>query len=282
MLVSGCVSAESRWRAAQKEDALAAYEAFLQKTRDARYATLARERIEELKFERAKREGTEQAYLAYLREFPEGRFAGEAKQAMIEPAFRTASRENTIEAYERFADRFPGTALATQASLSARSFRFDAARRARTVASFEDFLKRYPEGSDSGQLRRELPAVREWEPRRMLGELVIKLSPEVRATFMHGLESTPPPTYAQDLARIHELLDGGVNPNLVRIAGYRPVSNDSKVSVQDGVIVLNSRMSPGNRGYAVPADQNGMTLLEYCEANELIDAGELLKAHGAK
>ncbi len=281
LVLSGCASVESRWQATQQEDNVKAYEIFLQKYPNEGYASSARERIEELKFERAKRTGTEQGYAAYLGEYPEGRFAGEASEAVVQLAFEKASRVNSVDAYELFTSRFPDSPLVAQAATQARLLRFNAALKGEAVAPMEDFLERYPEGSDSDQLRRKLPEIRLWEPQKRLGELVIRLTPKVEANFL-GLTRTPSPTYEADLSEIRRLLGANVNPNAVRIAGYEPAKEDTQIRTPGDALVITSSRSPGNRGHVVPAEEQGLTLLEYCEANQLDDAYELLKAHSAK
>lgn len=281
-LLSGCVSAESRWQEVQQRNTVYAYESFVREYPEAPYAATARERIDQLTFEKAKRAGTEQAYQSYLKDLPNGRSAGEARQAIPKLAFETAARANTVESYEKFLARFPDHESAARATERARALRFDAAKNAESVSAIEDFLKRYPQGSDSEQLKLALPAVREWEPRKQLGELIIRLCPEVTTSFMEGLKRTPSKTYKEDLATIRSLLERGVDANAVRIEGFVAPVEESSSDTSGGVVRMSFKYSAGSRGQAVPANKGGMTLLDYCKANSLTDAYELLKSHGAK
>jgi hypothetical protein len=159
---------------------------------------------------------------------------------------------------------------------------FDAARKVDSVSAIEDFLKRYPKGADSEQLKQELQAVREWEPRKKLGELIIRLCPQVTTSFMEGLKRTPSSSYKGDLSEIRSLLERGVDADAVRIEGFVAPVEESSIDTSGGAVRISSRYSPGSRGNAVRASKGGMTLLEYCKANSLNDAYDLLKSHGAK
>lgn len=281
-LLSGCVTAESRWQEVQQRNTVYAYESFVREYPEAPYAATARERIDQLSFEKAKQAGKEQAYQSYLKDFPNGRFAGEARQAIPRLAYETAARANTVESYEKFLARFPDHESAALAKERVRALRFDAAKNAESVSAIEGFLKQYPQGTDSEQLRQALPAVREWEPRKQLGELIVRLCPEVTTSFMEGLKRTPSATYKEDLATIRSLLERGVDANAVRVEGFVAPVEESSMDTSGGAIRISSRYSAGSRGRAVPASKGGMTLLDYCKANSLNDAYELLKLHGAK
>lgn len=278
MFVSGCVSVSSRWEETQRMNTVGAYESFLREFPNAEYSSQASARIEELKFDNAKRAGADAAYRQYLRDYPSGRFAEDARKAIIAIAFEQASQRNTVEAYEQFQKRHPQSELAAQAGQKVRTLRLAEARQAGTVAEYEQFLKRYPEGGDSDALRKELPAMREWEPKKRLGELVISLSPVMRVSMGSGYSNATlePQARVQDvLPELKRLLEAGVDPNTIRIRGFAP---SSRKPLGGGAELVSS----GSPGEVVPADKGGMTLLEYCKTNKFEEVAEVLKSHGAK
>jgi hypothetical protein len=284
--LSGCATVESRWQEAQQQNNVGAYERFIRDYTGSSYVPMAKDHIDQLSFEQARTVGTEQAYERYLKDFPNGRFTEEANKATPHLAFEKASRANTIQAYEDFGAKHPNHELATTAGEKARTLRFEVAKTSESVSTIEDFLKRYPQGADSETLKQELPAVREWEPRKQLGELIIRLCPKVTAGFLSSLagkdRSTPSATYKEDLAEIRSLLERGVDPNAVRIEGFVASVEQSSVDTSGGVLRMSFNFSPGSPGRPVPASKGGMTLLEYCAANKLMDAESLLKSQGAK
>jgi hypothetical protein len=163
--------------------------------------------------------------------------------------------------------------------------KFEAVRKAESVTAIENFLKIYPQGDDAEVLRRELPMVRAWEPRKRLAERVIRLCPKDTLTVKNLLEGTvrtPSSNSKEDLAEIRSLLEHGVDPNAVRIAGWAPRREKQGFVFTRGGLVPSTEIQMGDPGHPVPPDKVGMTLLEYCKANGLTEAYDLLKSHGAK
>ena len=163
-----------------------------------------------------------------------------------------------------------------------------------TVESLEAYLKRYPDGPESDELRKQLKVLREWEPRKCLGELITSLSPVmVVRSSGSGMNITgtasgeyinfggqgatlEPQAKEQDvIPKISQLLKAGVDPNALRIRGFEPAS---RKPLGGGA----EKVSSGSPGEVVPTDKGGMTLLEYCSTNKFTEVAELLKAHGAK
>jgi len=257
--LAGCATVQGDWEKARKSDTVSAYKAFRGNHPDSEFDGQASKRIEEIEWARARKQGAASAYRTFAMNYPKSLYADEAER--------------------RAAD------LDRAAAKRLREMKFEMARKAETVAAFEEFLKDYPQGNDSDTLRRELPALREWEPRRQLAERIIRLCPRGTLTaksLLEGTRQVPSPTYAKDLAEIRSLLDRGVDPNSVRIAGWVPRKETQGISFLRGVPVITRRIEVGDPGHPVPPDMPGMTLLEYCKANGLSEAYDLLKSHGAE
>lgn len=252
-LLSGCVSAESRWQTAQKHDTIAAYEAFLQKVPKAKYAPSARERIEELIYEEVGQTGTVQSLEGYLREYPNGKYALAVRERVKQLRFQQAKSEGR-------------------------------------VALFEQFIAMYPSDPMSRQLEEELPRMRQiarereerlrrTENARRLGELLIAWASKTGRVYI----PLRPITNAQEInqqnvARLRTLLAAGADPSAIRIQGFSPaVGFNWETPNMTKQLLIN-----GKPGEVVSSDQEGITLLEYCTANKLEVACELLRANGAK
>ena len=109
----------------------------------------------------------------------------------------------------------------------------------------------------------------------MLAERVIRLCPKTTLTvneLMEGKTGKPPETYKADLTEIRSLLDRGVDPNAVRIAGWAPATETQGLVFTRGGPVMSRQYNMGSPGNPVPYDKPGMTLLEYCKANSLAEA----------
>jgi hypothetical protein len=279
-ILLGCASIETRWQEAQRRNSIAGYEQFIRAYPKSALTQTARERVEKLRFDQATQKGTEEAYKGFLQDHPSGAFADRAQDALVHLVFTDASRANTVGKYESFIARFPQHALAGQAREKVRSLRFDQAKKAESVAAIEEFLTRYQQGSDADALRQELPTIREWEPKKNLGNLIIRLNPEIKANLF-GIERKPSPTLKADMAEIRRLLEAGVDPNSVRIADFEPPTEESTTSTVGGTVFIRSSRSSGSPGKVVPANIQGLSVLDYCKTNNLTEAYELLKSHGA-
>lgn len=107
LMLSGCVSVESRWQEVQQQNTVSAYKAFVQEFPETEYTPTARERIEELKFEQAKRAGTEEALQEYQREYPSGHHFEEARQLADDCCYARAAEENVLSMYEEYLRKYP-------------------------------------------------------------------------------------------------------------------------------------------------------------------------------
>ena len=285
-LLAGCATVQGDWEKAQKSNTLFAYESFLRDHPNSEYDTRAKDRIEEIEWARASKENEPYAYRGFLNKHPKSHHAEEAKGKITDLEWADAKRRDSTESYTRFLSTYPSNPHAGEAGKRIRELTFEAARKAESVSAIEEFLRAYPQGNDSDALRRELPALREWEPRKRLAERVIRLCPRESNTIedvMAGTTQKPPPADKEDLAEIRTLLERGVDPNAVRIAGWAPRRVEQGVTIlRGGSLVPSTTIRMASPGHPVPSDKDGMTLLEYCRANNLTEAYDLLKSHGAK
>ena len=112
-------------------------------------------------------------------------------------------------------------------------------------------------------------AIPERELAKRLGEIATQMAPATEISFsgdlisgtMHPVSSRTSKPSAKELSDFKELLNFGANPNLIRIKGYKPQT---------------ASMFSGDPGRVVPAEEGGMTLLEYCRTVKLDEAVRLL------
>ncbi len=114
-------------------------------------------------------------------------------------------------------------------------------------------------------------AIPERELAKRLGEIATQMAPATEISFsgdlisgtMHPVSSGISKPSAKELNEFKELLNFGANPNLIRIKGYKPQT---------------AAMFSGDPGTVVPAEEGGLTLLEYCRTIKLDEAVKLLAA----
>ncbi len=237
-LLAGCATVQGDWGNAGKSDPVYAYQAFPGSHPNSEFDGQARTRIEEIDWANALKQGDVYTCSTFKRKHPKSPRVKEAEERMAELEWGAAKKTDSEGSYAGFLQRLPSSPHANEAGKRMRELKFERARKGESVAYIEEFLKACPQGDGSETLRRELPAVRVWEPRKILTELVIPLCPKTAFTMqelMGGKVGAQPETCKSDLAAIR------------------------------------SRH-----------DKPGMTLLEYCKANGLTEAHEILKSHRPK
>jgi hypothetical protein len=170
-----------------------------------------------------------------------------------------------------------------------RKLDYDSARKTNTADAYEAFLKKYPKGADSDDLRSDLPPLIKVRVATALGGLALEMAPSAPVTYVATpfasginkgvLESRSgkiesPPKLATLMLKFREMLEKGADSTLIRIAGYRPSQLKSVGTSKDGKSMMS--MDCGSPGKVVPAEQAGMTLLEYFEAIQLKEACDML------
>jgi len=284
-VLAGCATVQGDWENAKKSDSVYAYQAFLGNHPNSEFDGQAKARIEEIDWANASKRGDVYTYAMFKKKHPNSPHVKEAEAKMEELEWAAAKKEDSVISYAGFLQRFPSSPHTDEAGKRMRELKFERARKGESVANMEEFIKAYPQGDDSETLRRELPALRVWEPRKRLAERVIRLCPKTTFTvkeMMEGKTGSQPETYKTDLAEIRSLLDRGVDPNGVRIAGWTAASQTQGFTMTRGGPVMTTQYNMGSPGQPVPHDKPGMTLLEYCKANNLLEAYEILKSRGAK
>jgi hypothetical protein len=270
-----------------------AMEQYLKEYPSGRHVREATQLDEDLSYKEASSQNSVTAYQRFLARFPADPRAKEVQETIEESRYNAAVSSDTARAYEAFLADYPQGKLPTLASAHLRQVRLRDARAIATSAAYETFLNQYPNGADSDEIRQSLPVIREFEKSMRLGQVCIELAPKAsnmlevgevtvggRSFEVGRLEITKSPTFESNMRELKQLLDAGVAPDAVRISGFQPPSETTPtfdVGVQ-GLKIL----SLGNPGAVVPSDRPGMTLLEYCRANRLREACDLLEAHGAK
>ncbi len=147
LLLSGCATTGSRWHAAQQQDTVAAYKAFLLKSPDSKYAAAARGRIEQLKFEQATQACTVQALQGYLREYSQGDHAAQAKERIEDLDWAQAKRANTVQSYDLYLKDYATGKYAVEAKRLREESLWNAGRAQQNVTLLRTYLREYPQGA---------------------------------------------------------------------------------------------------------------------------------------
>ena len=287
-IISGCASVQGDWEEVSQKNTVFEYERFLATHPRSEFSTQARDRIEGIKFneakERSQRQRDPYPMTFFLRQYPNGRFSAEARELEAKPAYENARRKNTPAAYAEFLKEYPTNSLVPEAQASLRALKFKAVQERKSLKAYEDFIALYPSGPDSSQLVSQLPEMRKWEPSRLLAEALISMSPKgvmpVSSSGPAGaVRLQRSSTETRDLEQLQSLLRAGADPNLVRIRGYEAPGKERQIPLTTFVSV-----SLGEPGFPVHASEGGggMSLLEYCVANNLPAAQALLRTFGAK
>jgi hypothetical protein len=284
-MLTGCATVQGDWEKAKKTDTTYAYQGFLREHSGSEYDGQAKKRIEEIAWVEASKQGDINSYRKFIRNYPNSPHYNEAAEKLINLEWESAKKNNSNESYAHFLSAYPSNIHADEARKRLREIKFETVKKNESVAAIEDFLKLYPQGDDSDALRMDLPALRLWEPRKELAERIIGLCPKETLTIQNllgGTTRTQPSNPKKELEEIRAILESGVDPNAVRIADWAPQREEQGITIIRGNVVPTTQIIMGNPGHPVPADKNGMTLLEYCKTNGLTEAYNLLKSHGAK
>ena len=302
----GCATMQDKWEKAAKEDTIQAYTLFLKNEKpDAEYKNKAETRIRELReaqrakdeaaaFERARNSKRPEYDLQkFLSAYPSGKHAPEARKLLEQSAYNRAMKDNTAYAYSTFLSRYPNSEQAPDATARLRKIRFNNARKSESLSEYENFIKQYPEGEDTRELKNDLPRIqkleqdreleqRKFEQAKKLGEIALRMAPVIvsptkrmpdgtTVQTLGGSKLSPPLDQKLRMAEFRKLLESGIDPNLVRISGFRP-----------HYVYKGGAMSFGYPGKVVPAKQDGITLLEYFKTIGLKEGADLVKKYGGK
>jgi hypothetical protein len=200
-----------------------------------------------MRFQSAKVSQSKSDLMAFLKQYPYSKYSEEAKKILEEIDFKKAKSSDYSEAYE-------------------------------------NFLIEHPFGQYSDEAKKLLEQSRNWQQAKKLGEIALRMAqvPRMRVDkVMPGgaaktyigqgmMMLSHPDTLKQDMVAFEEQLKAGANPELIRISGF--VSYEIS---RDGM----GFTGPAKRAEVVPAERGGMTLFEYCKANNLHKAIDLMKKY---
>lgn len=100
----------------------------------------------------AESENSITAYEDYLKKYPQGKFADEARSWIKTIYFEKAEAANTIEAYDDFLKRYVEGDFADKARSKIEAIYFDQAKAANSIEAYIDFLKRYPNNNFASEV----------------------------------------------------------------------------------------------------------------------------------
>jgi outer membrane protein assembly factor BamD (BamD/ComL family) len=279
---------------------------FLDKYPASRFLTDVSSRLRVLMFQDVKRKDTIDAYNGFLINYSAGLDSDEVRKRVEQLSYDKAKKSDTLEAYTAFVTKYPKNENVSEAESRIRKLMYELAVSSQSVTAYEGFIKRYSVGVDSEKLRNGLVALRQWEPKKQIGETIVRMFPSwTGRTGAEGtsFEGVHPPTLAADMVLLRKQLEEGADPNLVRIkdmqqqprlvwSGTDEAKQFKKEDTVTHPTMLSRRGSDGeyqvplivrpNPGRVVPVEEGGLTLLEYCKTNKLDEAYQLLLKHGAK
>lgn len=130
-LIIFCSNPEKQFNDAKIKGTIDAYETFLTKFPDSKFALLAKDSLDNLYYKKAKGLGTIDSYMRYLNKFPNGKFILQAKDSLYNIEFKNALDLNTIESYEQFLKKYPESELSNKVKIKYFSLKM-------TVEEFEE------------------------------------------------------------------------------------------------------------------------------------------------
>jgi hypothetical protein len=240
-------------------------------------------RLRRMRYQKAVKTNSVTACETFINLYPEGEDTTEIKKLLPPLVFQETVKANNEDSYVNFIKRFPESDKVQEAAACLRKIRYEKACETATVDAYEQFLKLYPEGEDSRELEKNLPKMRSWEQSKakQLGDIAIRMSPVASVgpiadpnsgnVQRNSSSSEPSPTLEQDLVSFRQLLKEGTDPLLVHISGFVP----SGENMQGGYTL-------GNPGKAIPAEDGGITLMQYFKANKIKEACALLEKYNKK
>ena len=217
----------------------------------------------------------------FLEGFPDGKYAIEGEKRIEEISWEAAQEEGDSSSYDRFIKEFP------------EGIHLSAARSAKAAAEKAEYLEALEQSlyhaTDDSRLRRIIADIKEPQIRetvlinaiRSVFEKKLSYSIGTRATELVGVSSEE---RRQHVSVIKTLLELGVAPDSLRVAGYRAGGPRAVTAYSAGgsragldfTIIASSE--PGK---IVGADSEGITALCIAVLNNDRDVSELLISAGA-
>jgi TonB family protein len=150
------------WRAIKESRQASDFDAYLKKYPKSEFASLARERLEQLEWEAIKANGKAADFEAFLQKHPEGKFVETARERLEQlewEAVKTSDKTADIEAYLK---KYPKSEFAPLARERSEQLEWEAAKGSSKADDVAAFLQKHPEGKFAETAREHLEQL-EWE-----------------------------------------------------------------------------------------------------------------------
>lgn len=131
---------------AQKANTIEAYQGYLQKYENGKYAREAREKLENLHFEQAKSKNTLASYDDYLKQYPNGRFVGEANNGKETIWFEQAKAAKSIAGFDDYVKQHPNGKYLKEVQNLRDDLYFSRVKELNSQKWFVSYLTQYPQG----------------------------------------------------------------------------------------------------------------------------------------
>jgi hypothetical protein len=306
-IFTACTTVKTHWEQASQTNTMSAYEEFLHKYPQSEFDKEARLRIEKLSYEQAKKIDSLKEYQKYADSYPKGIYSEAAKKRMDEISYAAAKKENSLSGYGRYLREFPNGSFAGEAQAELDSLSFSHAKNINTVKAYQEYLAKYPNGAHAKNARIAIDHLENYYPllkaclegdaqtleRLLASGKSLSGNNNAAILLMVSLQrSTAKVAKSQDFlgkrklvgisaeerakwfATFSLLLRAGADPNAMRIKGYVP-SSERRIP-GSGLV----RIDTGNPGSIVPADQGGLSALEFIELNKLDNFKKALMKSG--
>jgi len=192
--------------------------------------------------------------------------------------WKVAQSLNTGNAYQSFLKKHPNSEFSVEAERLFQNVTikedWKVAKSLNTGNAYQSFCSMHPNSEFSAEAER-------CYKNTSLAEIVLQMAPPWQTSYTRGQVNKPwDPEISQNLLipKLEQLLIGGADPNAVKISGYQPIITKTTTSSNG----YNTSISPGSPGTLVSSDENGQTLLSFCQGLKLLKAATLLIHHGAK
>lgn len=131
------------WQQADREQTVAAYEAFIARYPDADEVAQAKQHILHIHYIEAERENTIEAYERFIRRYPKSERVNDARQHVYALAYKQAVEENTSEAIVAFIQKYPTAPQRVAAEKLVSYVAYEEAKAQNTAEAYDRFAAAY-------------------------------------------------------------------------------------------------------------------------------------------
>jgi len=111
------------------------------------------------RWKNAESENTIEAYEKFIKDYPKSELVDTARVSLHVLYFQSTKKLNTIESYEDFLNRYPKSAFADTILKGLHHLYYKRAKEMNSIASYEDFFKRYPKSEYTDITRSSLDSL---------------------------------------------------------------------------------------------------------------------------